>query len=57
MRNKLAYLFLALTLICQIGFSPKALAQLNSSDPAKPKLVVLIVADQFRYDFLARFAD
>lgn len=57
MRNKLAHLFLALTLICQIGFSPRALAQLNSNDPAKPKLVVLIVADQFRYDFLARYAD
>ena len=45
MRNWILALFIALPL----G------AQNNNAAPPKPKLVVAIVIDQFRYDYLTRF--
>ena len=47
--------FLALiTLFCLIGL-PSLFAQTTSSPPQRPKLIVGIVVDQMRYDYLYRY--
>lgn len=48
---------LALALILLAGFPPgRAAADATAPRSASPALVVLLVADQFRYDYLERFA-
>ena len=50
--------FLAFLFILYINFSLSAQnAQLNALNPDKPKLVVGVVVDQMRYDYLSRFWD
>jgi predicted AlkP superfamily pyrophosphatase or phosphodiesterase len=43
------------TLFLSVFFAKNSVAQENSTAPNKPKLVVGIVVDQMRYDFLYRF--
>ena len=43
-------------LICALSLLPADLAaQVRATPPSKPKLVVLLAVDQFRYDYLTRF--
>ncbi len=51
-RMKLLRLFVPLTLL---AMAPGAPAQTNRAPEKKPKLVVMVVIDQFRYDYLTRF--
>ncbi len=46
----------ALALVCLVTAGVSS-AQQPPRPPAKPKLVLLIAVDQFRYDYLARFRD
>jgi len=52
-------LLLALTLLALPGDAQRVTQQrgANRTAAAKPKLVVVIVVDQFRYDYLERFGD
>src|SRR4029079_8151871 len=52
-------LLLALTLLILSGDAQRVTQQraVNGRAAAKPKLVVVIVVDQFRYDYLERFGD
>ena len=47
--------FLVLIFIFSISF--KAFSQAKNAAPSKPKLVVGLVIDQMRWDYLYRFAD
>ena len=42
-----------LTILLPLGASSAAYAQANA--PRKPKLILAVVVDQFRYDYLSRF--
>lgn len=55
MRLRRILILLCTFLICITMSVPVARAQLNQS--AQPKLVLLIVVDQFNYDYLSRFQD
>ena len=51
--------FLTFVLTLTVFFGPVTLAQRQpqSTTPKRPRLVLLIVVDQFRYDYLERFGD
>lgn len=48
---------LILSLICLFTLTANQCPSYAQSEPGKPSLVVLIVADQFPYNFLARYKD
>ena len=50
-------LALSLLLIIAVGSSGQRRNQPDNVKPKRPKLVLLIVVDQFRYDYLERFGD
>jgi predicted AlkP superfamily pyrophosphatase or phosphodiesterase len=54
-RMKLRAVFLFLLLTISLVCGPAGSAQRRS--PSRPRLVLLIVVDQFRYDYLERFGD
>jgi predicted AlkP superfamily pyrophosphatase or phosphodiesterase len=55
MRIRQILLLLCTFLVCTATFAPISLAQINQS--AQPKLVLVLVVDQFNFDFLSRFQD
>jgi predicted AlkP superfamily pyrophosphatase or phosphodiesterase len=54
-RGVLATLLLGLLLALQLVHVPEAAAAARRAAPRRPKLVVILVIDQFRQDFLTRF--
>ncbi|HKG59753.1 MAG TPA: alkaline phosphatase family protein [Pyrinomonadaceae bacterium] len=59
MRRMQRRTFLSLVLTISVFFSSAGLAQRRTQSPIqkRPRLVLLIVVDQFRYDYLERFGD
>src|SRR6476469_4412735 len=50
-------LALSLLLVLAVVSSGQRRTQLENVKPKRPRLVLLIVVDQFRYDYLERFGD
>ncbi|ACF14010.1 type I phosphodiesterase/nucleotide pyrophosphatase [Chloroherpeton thalassium ATCC 35110] len=53
----LRFTFLLTFLVCQSFLLPKFLVAQTDQPKQKPKLILTIVIDQFRYDYLDRFED